>query len=97
MTSSHLTRGRTAARGQRRRSPRQGGPADYWSEGLRHIPDLRFEVVGVYVGLHTLMINYRNQKGGLVNEAMTFDGTLVIQGPGPYLGTDANPAGATPR
>lgn len=71
---------------------------DYWSEGLRRIPDLRFEVVGVYVGLHTLVINYRNQKGGgLVNEVLTFDGPLVIQGHGTYLGSDGNPAGATPR
>lgn len=70
---------------------------DYWSEGLRRIPDLRFEVVGIYVGLHTLVINYRNQKGRLVNEVLTFDGTLVIQGHGTYLGSDANPAGATPR
>ena len=30
----------------------------------RRIPDLRFEVLGVYLGLHTLVISYRNQKGG---------------------------------
>lgn len=38
---------------------------EYWSEGLRRIPGLRFEVLGVYVGVATLVINYRNQKGGL--------------------------------
>lgn len=70
---------------------------DYWREGLRRIPDLRFEVVGVYVGLHTLVINYRNQKGGLVNEVLTFNGPLVVQGHGTYLGSDANPAGAASR
>jgi ketosteroid isomerase-like protein len=68
---------------------------DYWSEGLRRIPDLRFDVVGVYVGLSTLVINYRNQKGGLVNEVLTFEDGLVTQGHGTYLGSDANPAGAT--
>ncbi len=57
----------------------------------------RFEVVGVYVGLHTLVINYRNQKGGLVNEVLAFDSPLVIQGHGTYLGRAANPAGATSR
>ena len=67
----------------------------YWREGLRRIPDLRFEVLGVYLGLHTLVINYRNQKGGLANEVLTFDGPLVTQGHGTYLGSDANPAGAT--
>lgn len=70
---------------------------DYWSEGLRRIPDLHFEVVGVYVGLNTLVINYRNQKGGLVNEVLTFDGHLVTHGHGTYLGSETNPAGATPR
>jgi hypothetical protein len=66
----------------------------YWTEGLRRIPDLRFEVVGVYAGVTTIVINYRNQKGSLVNEVMRFDGGLVIEGHGTYLGTDGNPAGA---
>ena len=28
----------------------------YWSEGLRRIPDLHFEVVGVYVGVRTVVM-----------------------------------------
>jgi hypothetical protein len=67
----------------------------YWTEGLRRIPDLRFEVVGVYAGAEAIVINYRNQKGGLVNEVLIFDGELVRQGHGTYLGDDDNPAGAT--
>ncbi len=67
----------------------------YWAEGLRRIPDLRFEVLGSYVGVDCLVINYRNQKGGLVNEVLIFDGPLVIDGYGTYLGDDVNPAGAT--
>ena len=67
---------------------------EYWTEGLRRIPDLRFEVLGVYVGVATLVINYRNQAGGLVNEVLTFDGAIVTQGHGTYLGSKANPAGA---
>ena len=69
----------------------------YWAEGLRHIPDLHFEVVAVYVGVHTLVINYRNQLGRLVNEVLIFDGSLVAQGHGTYLGSGANPAGVTCR
>jgi hypothetical protein len=69
---------------------------EYWTEGLRRIPDLRFEVLGVYVGVATLVINYRNQAGGLVNEVLAFDGAIVTQGHGTYLGSDANPAGAAP-
>jgi hypothetical protein len=68
----------------------------YWSEGIRRVPDLHFEVLGFYVGVTTLVINYRNQKGGLVSEVLNFDGPLVTEGHGTYLGTDANPAGATP-
>ncbi len=68
---------------------------NYWSEGLRRIPDLRFEVVDVYVGLSTLVINYRNQRNALVNEVLIFDGALVVQGHGTYAGDDVNPAGAT--
>jgi ketosteroid isomerase-like protein len=57
----------------------------YWSEGIRLIPDLRFEVLAVYVGVSTLVINYRNQAGGVVSEVLTFDGALVSEGHGTYL------------
>jgi len=67
-----------------------------WSEASMH-PDLRFDLLGVYVGLSTLVMNYRNQKGVLVNEVLAFDGHLVTHGHGSYLGSDANPAGAAPR
>jgi ketosteroid isomerase-like protein len=67
---------------------------DYWTEGLRRIPDLRFEVVGVYTGVDVLVINYRNQKGGLVNEVLRFTNGLVSEGHGTYLDVGSNPAGA---
>jgi hypothetical protein len=64
---------------------------NYWREGLRRIPDLRFDLVGIYVGVDTIVINYRNQSGGLVNEVLRFDGPLVVAGHGTYLGDDADP------
>lgn len=70
----------------------------YWEEGLRRIPDLRFEVVAVYAGVSTLVINYRNQRGGLVCEVLTFDDAgLVVQGHGTYApsATADNLAGAS--
>jgi len=67
---------------------------DYWAEGLRRIPDLRFEVIDTYVGVNTIVIHYRNQRGGLVNEVLSFEGDLVVTGHGTYLG-EAKPAGAT--
>jgi hypothetical protein len=66
---------------------------EYWREGLRRIPDLHFDLLGIYVGQSTLVINYRNQSGGLVNEVLTFDGHVVTAGHGTYLVGDANPAG----
>jgi len=57
----------------------------YWSEGIRLIPDLHFEVLARYVGIGTLVINYRNQVGGVVSEVLTFEGSLVREGHGTYL------------
>ena len=61
----------------------------YWSEGIRLIPDLHFEVLAVYVGINTLVINYRNQASGVVSEVLTFDGALVREGHGTYLAETA--------
>jgi ketosteroid isomerase-like protein len=65
----------------------------YWSEGIRLIPDLRFEVLAVYVGVNTLVINYRNQAGGVVSEVLIFEGSLVREGHGTY----ADPRDGRPR
>lgn len=68
----------------------------YWEEGLRRIPDLRFELVDVYAGLDILVLNYRNQRGALVNEVLIFDGDLVVEGYGTYRDrTSGNLAGAS--
>jgi hypothetical protein len=65
---------------------------EYWGAGLRRIPDLHFEIVGLYLGVATLVINYRNQKGILVNEVLVFDGDVVIEGHGMYMGDPTNSA-----
>jgi ketosteroid isomerase-like protein len=57
----------------------------YWSEGLRLNPDLHFEIEDLYLGVETLVINYRNRSGGLVNEVLTFRDRLVIEGHATYL------------
>lgn len=69
----------------------RGKPAlrEYWSAGLRRVPDLHFEVVGVYVGVDALVVNYRNQSNAMVNEVLVFDGPLVVQGHGTYLSSTA--------
>jgi hypothetical protein len=57
----------------------------YWTAALAALPDLRFEVVGIYQGQSVLVINYRNERGGLVNEVLEFDGDRVRRGHGTYL------------
>jgi ketosteroid isomerase-like protein len=59
---------------------------DYWTTALSQQADLQFDVIGVYSGESTLVINYRNHRGQLVNEVLTFDGDgLVREGHGTYL------------
>jgi ketosteroid isomerase-like protein len=58
---------------------------DYWATALKLLPDLHFELIGVYRGVSLLVINYRNERGGLVNEVLKFDGDLVREGHGTYL------------
>jgi ketosteroid isomerase-like protein len=66
----------------------------YWTLALERVPNLHFELLGVYAGVDTLVLNYRNQAGGLVNEVLIFDGGLVRQGHGTYLGSSAQAGGA---
>jgi ketosteroid isomerase-like protein len=58
---------------------------DYWTAALTLMPDLHFDIVGVYQGESVLVINYRNQRGALVNEVLEFDGARVRRGHGTYL------------
>jgi hypothetical protein len=64
----------------------------YWAEGLRRGPELHFEVESLYTGVHTLVINYRNQRGCLVNEVLVFDGPLVVEGHATHLISSAEEA-----
>ncbi len=62
----------------------KAGLRHYWEVALQRIPDLHFTVVGVYVGVDIVVINYRNQKRMLVNEVLRFRGGLVVEGHGTY-------------
>lgn len=57
-----------------------------WKRGTR----TTWTLVGIYVGVDTVVIKYRNQNGGLVGEALRFDGPVVVEGHGTYLGDDAD-------
>lgn len=59
----------------------------YWTEGVRRNGALRFELAGVYAGVDTIVINYRNEQGAGRCEVLTFDGELVRSGHGTYAGS----------
>jgi ketosteroid isomerase-like protein len=63
----------------------------YWVRGLELIPDLHFTVEAVFAGTSTVVIQYRNQRGGQVCEVLVFEGDLVRYGHGTYLVEDGSP------
>jgi ketosteroid isomerase-like protein len=72
----------------------RGKPAlrRYWTQALQRIPNLRFVVEGVYRGIDTIVIVYRNQDDGLVSEVLRFSGDAVIEGHGVYTVLSNNSA-----
>lgn len=44
---------------------------EYYREGLRLVPELRFSLVDVLTGVDQVTILYRDQRGTLVAEALT--------------------------
>lgn len=52
----------------------------YWTVALQANPELRFELIDVYVGIDTLVLHYRNQLSGMVNEVLTFRDGVVVSG-----------------
>lgn len=57
----------------------------YWTQALSLVPELHFELIGVYAGVGALVINYRNHAGHLRCEVLVFDGTRVVSGHGTHL------------
>jgi len=57
----------------------------YWAEGVRLAPGLRFELLGVYAGVDTIVIRFRNEQGADRCEVLTFAGGLVRSGHGTSL------------
>jgi hypothetical protein len=58
---------------------------NYWTRAVQRVPNLRFVVEGVYQGIDTIVILYRNQDDGLVSEVLRFHGDVVIEGHATYL------------
>lgn len=45
----------------------------YWAKALERMPDLRFELMGVYRSMNSVVIHYRNQAGRIGAESFQFD------------------------
>lgn len=45
----------------------------YWSKALTRVPDLHFELLGVFVGATGIALHYRNQAGRLAIETFELD------------------------
>lgn len=43
-------------------------------------PELHFDLLGVYAGINTIVINSRHQTGLVANEVLVFDGPLIVEG-----------------
>lgn len=61
----------------------------YWTLALQTNPHLHFSLVGVYAGVDTLALHYKNQRGNFVVEVLTFQDGLVKVGHATHLLTDA--------
>lgn len=57
----------------------------YWERAREGNPDLHFGLVGVYAGIDTVVLNYENQLGQLINEVLTFRDGLVAVGHATHL------------
>ncbi len=57
----------------------------YWQEALSRMPDLRFDLLGIFGGVRSVAIHYRNQAGRFGVETFEFGpGALVVRSAAHY-------------
>ena len=44
----------------------------YWAGTLQLVPDLRFELISIYMGVHSITLTYKGARGSLVAEIFHF-------------------------
>jgi ketosteroid isomerase-like protein len=66
----------------------------YWTAALAQKPDLRHTLDGVYAGVDTLVLHYRDETGSSVAEVLTFRHGLVAVGHATHLASDHARRGA---
>ena len=45
----------------------------FWQAGLKRLPDLRFELIAVFTGVHSLALHYRGAQQRMAVETFEFD------------------------
>ena len=50
----------------------------YWAKALRLIPDLRFDLVSVLLGVSSIALYYKGARGRLVAEVFFFDASRKV-------------------
>jgi ketosteroid isomerase-like protein len=50
----------------------------YWHKALQVVPDLKFELITVLIGVHSLVIYYKGARGRLSAEVFDFNSTGQI-------------------
>ena len=50
----------------------------YWNKALARMPDLCFELIGVYRSMNSVVIHYRNQAGRVGAESFSFDANGLV-------------------
>ena len=64
----------------------KGKVRDYWALALAKVPDLHFELIDVYTSPDSLIVFYRNERGGKVCEYLRLNAAgKIVQGSGNYL------------
>ena len=58
---------------------------DYWTRALAQNPDLAFTLVGVYAGINTVVVHYRNQFAAPICEVAVFNDGLITAGHATHL------------
>ena len=82
MTSKHITGFGFDASGTLRGKAKV---RKYWAFALASVPDLHFELIDLYTSPDSLIVSYRNERGGKVCEYLRLDASgKIAQGSGNY-------------
>ena len=58
---------------------------EFWATALTHVPDLHFELIDLFLSPDSVVVFYRNERGGKVCEYLRLDAKgKIVQASGNY-------------